>query len=331
MPYLSLEYGFWMVNTMKKVTIRDIAAAAGVSCATVSRSLADSSSISTATKEKVRRVSQEMGYSPNYVSLMPNCPSTGLVGMIVPNISRPDVAALIAQVESHLDELGLSLVLCSSRGDIQREKKCFQKLARLQADGVILLPAEAEPEVYLARQLELLPTVILWRNLQYATQSYVAPDWRRAAALCAEALERREIRKLLLLGEEGIVSDAQMTGAFQAACARKGIDLEICQAAENSPEAGKRQTAMCQAGTDPVAVMGFSRELAMGAKAALEDSRKDSCVICLGEGGSGMNALVFSPKEMADQACRILMDLIGSDIDGFSHRLIRPVLKMEEI
>ena len=316
---------------MKKVTIRDIAAAAGVSCATVSRSLADSSSISTATKEKVRRVSQEMGYSPNYVSLMPNCPSTGLVGMIVSNISRPDVAALIAQVESHLEELGFSLVLCSSRGDIQREKKCFQKLARLQADGVILLPAEAEPEVYLARQLELLPTVILWRNLQYATQSYVAPDWRAAAALCADALERKGIHKLLLLGGKEAVSDGQMTGAFRTILARKGIGLEICQAAENFPEEGKRLVDGCQSGTEPVAVIGFSRELAMGAKTALEDSRKDSCVICLGEGGFGMNALVFSPREMADQACRILMDLIGSDIDGFSHRLIQPVLKLEEI
>ena len=316
---------------MKKVTIRDIAAAAGVSCATVSRSLADSSSISTATKEKVRRVSQEMGYSPNYVSLMPNCPSTGLVGMIVPNISRPDVAALIAQVESHLDELGLSLVLCSSRGDIQREKKCFQKLARLQADGVILLPAEAEPEVYLARQLELLPTVILWRNLQYATQSYVAPDWRAAAALCADTLERKGIHKLLLLGGKEAVSDGQMSGAFRTILARKGIGLEICQAAENFPEEGKRLVDACQSETEPVAVIGFSRELAMGAKAALKDSRKGSCVICLGGGEPGMNALVFSPKEMADQACRILMDLIGSDIDGFSHRLVQPVLKLEEI
>ena len=48
------------------VTIKDVAAAAGVSPSTVSRTCKDSPSISRETKERVRRIMAQLGYEPNF-------------------------------------------------------------------------------------------------------------------------------------------------------------------------------------------------------------------------------------------------------------------------
>ena len=69
------------------VTIKDIAAAAGVSPSTVSRTCKDSPSISRDTKERIRRIMAQMGYEPNFEA-EPSEAFSKTIGIILPSSQR---------------------------------------------------------------------------------------------------------------------------------------------------------------------------------------------------------------------------------------------------
>ena len=70
---------------MKNVTLKDVAKAAGVSYATVSRALSGSSQIGSETRERVLKLCDEMGYTTNFVARSMVTKRTNLIGLVVPS------------------------------------------------------------------------------------------------------------------------------------------------------------------------------------------------------------------------------------------------------
>ena len=83
----------------KRATIKDVAALAGVSFATVSRALDDRPEISRETKEKVRSACIQLGYVPNVAARGLAGQSTHTIGVIVPDISNPYFADMATAIE----------------------------------------------------------------------------------------------------------------------------------------------------------------------------------------------------------------------------------------
>lgn len=72
---------------MKNVTLKDVAKAAGVSYATVSRALSGSSQIGSETRERVLKLCDEMGYTTNFVARSMVTKRTNLIGLVVPSVT----------------------------------------------------------------------------------------------------------------------------------------------------------------------------------------------------------------------------------------------------
>jgi len=87
------------MRTKKRATIKDVAALAGVSFATVSRALDDRQEISRETKEKVRAACAQLGYVPNVAAKGLTGQATHTIGVVVPDISNPFFAGLATAVE----------------------------------------------------------------------------------------------------------------------------------------------------------------------------------------------------------------------------------------
>ena len=73
---------------MKNVTLKDVAKAAGVSYATVSRALSGSPQIGSDTRERIIKLCDEMGYTTNYVARSMVMKKTDLIGLVVPSIDN---------------------------------------------------------------------------------------------------------------------------------------------------------------------------------------------------------------------------------------------------
>lgn len=121
------------------MNIYDIAQKAGVSIATVSRVINDSTAVSEKTREKVNKVMLELGYSPNIFArgLMGSSMKTfGIMTIDVRNVYFSDA---IHTIELETRRLGYNIFLCSTGENLDDKKKYLKLLLRKKVDGIILI------------------------------------------------------------------------------------------------------------------------------------------------------------------------------------------------
>lgn len=120
-------------------TIRDIARQAGVSVATVSRTLRDPETVRPVTRERVRAVIAEMNYSPNAIARQLRQRTNETVIVIVPAITNPFFAGIVQSIENVAMELGYRVLLGETQGSQERLDHYAEMVLTRIADGLILL------------------------------------------------------------------------------------------------------------------------------------------------------------------------------------------------
>ena len=144
----------------------DIARAAGVSVATVSRSL---SSDATAVREETRRrvvwAAERLGYLPNRAAQSMRTGSSRLIGLVVADIENPFFASVFRGVEQVATSLGMSVALFNTDEDPSRERACLQVIAAERPAGLIVASTNGcDPELLALRDLGI-PMVAIDRRL----------------------------------------------------------------------------------------------------------------------------------------------------------------------
>jgi len=131
----------------EKVTIRQVAEAAGVSIATVSRVVNGHSDVSAGTRQTVERVLRERGY-PAGGRRARLATSTGLIGVTMPLLHPGYFAQILSGAAEALYEHGMRAVICPTRHSHERETSLLDQLAGGDADGAVLvLPEESVDEL----------------------------------------------------------------------------------------------------------------------------------------------------------------------------------------
>lgn len=126
------------------VRLRDVAAAAGVSDATVSLALGGNPRISTTTAQRVIAVANELGYRPNSAARALRTESTRRLGLIVSDVANPFFGELAGAIERQAARAGYSVILCNSDEDADRQDEyLLNMLAGSQVDGVLLVPTSS--------------------------------------------------------------------------------------------------------------------------------------------------------------------------------------------
>jgi len=104
------------------VKLKDIAKAAGVSEATASLALNNRKGVNPQTRERVLQTAGEMGYicSSNAATLAKK--RSGLIGVLVPNISNLFYSNLVQKIEHSLRDMGYKMILVTTESNITYEK-----------------------------------------------------------------------------------------------------------------------------------------------------------------------------------------------------------------
>jgi len=123
------------------ITIRDVASAAGVSTATVSRALRGLTNVDEETRERVKEVAAGLDYviSPSASRLASG--RTGSIAVVTPHIARWFFSEVIAGVESVVQQAGMDLLLMNV-GDYRNGHTRIPLTPRLRrrVDGILMLP-----------------------------------------------------------------------------------------------------------------------------------------------------------------------------------------------
>lgn len=121
-----------------RVSIKDIARAAGVSHSTVSRALSDNPLVAIATRRRIQGIAQELGYTPNAIARGLVTQQTHTIGVIVTTIADPFVGEVVRGIEELAADNGYHVFLGTSHSDPIREVNLVKGLREWQVDGVIV-------------------------------------------------------------------------------------------------------------------------------------------------------------------------------------------------
>ncbi|MBK4173558.1 substrate-binding domain-containing protein [Corynebacterium macginleyi] len=156
---------------MATTTLKDVAAAAGVSISTASRSLAGKTSISDATRTRVQNIADKLNYRPNAQARALRSARSHAIGLIIPSLDNPYFAGMAAAVEKEANTQGIATMITSCGEDPQRLATALEALGQRQVDGIIAVPLvgaqdalaqsqDHHPLILIDRELNSLPAVV---------------------------------------------------------------------------------------------------------------------------------------------------------------------------
>lgn len=128
----------------RPISIRDIAARAGVSHTTVSRALHDSPLISREVRERIQQTALDMGYVPNEVAQSLKHSQTNSVGLVVTSIADPFVGRVVRGIEETAQAAHMSVILSVSDNQPEQEMAVIENFNRRRVDGIIIAASRLE-------------------------------------------------------------------------------------------------------------------------------------------------------------------------------------------
>lgn len=257
------------------ITIRDVAEAAGVSTATVSRALRGLPNVDERTRRRVQQVASDLDYviSPSASRLASG--RTGSIAVVTPFIARWFFSTVLSGVEDVLQEADMDLLL-TSIGDHNNQLKASPVAPRLRrrVDGVLVI-AVPPSDPQLREIIDLgMPTSTI--GLTVVGVPSVTIDDVAAARLATQHLINLGHRRIGIIG--GSPSEAPFTAEFDRetgfaqAMSAAGLDVDPLLEAFGyfTIEGGEAaMTALLTQPTPPTAVFALSDEMAFGALRAL--------------------------------------------------------------
>ncbi|MEX1349827.1 MAG: LacI family DNA-binding transcriptional regulator [Desulfobacterales bacterium] len=125
------------------VKIKNVADAAGVSTATVSRVLANKPHVRPEVKQRVMEVVRKLNYQPNRAAQSLRSNTSKIIALIVADIENPFFQKVSRAVDDTAQELGYNVIVCNTDEDPEKERECLELLRVGNLAGAILAPTLA--------------------------------------------------------------------------------------------------------------------------------------------------------------------------------------------
>lgn len=174
-------------------SMRDVAKRANVGLGTVSRMLNDSGYVSEETRSRIEEAMKELDYTPNELARNLYHKRTGIIAVLVPDISNPFFSEFVDYVEAELYKAGYKMMLCTTKKEVNAELEYLDMLNRHIVDGVIAGAHSLAVEDY--RRIHK-PIVALDRYLGEDIP-VVAVNHKEGGRIAAETLIKNGCKKVL--------------------------------------------------------------------------------------------------------------------------------------
>jgi LacI family transcriptional regulator len=307
--------------TERTVTLRDVAARAGVHPATASRALNPETRLLVRedTARRVLEAAEVLGYHPN--------PVARSVGVLIPDLTNPLFPPIVRALEDRLAAAGYVALIGNTDGDGERERLVFQQMRARHVDGMVLATAHLSDPLLADAARAGLPVVLMNRMAQDHSLDSVSVDNERGMRMVVAHLAGEGHNRIAhIAGPQEVSTGLNRYRGFLSAMAAHGLEADpdlIITAKAFSIEEGLRCTrALLERRSGCTAVAAGNDMLAIGCFAALEEAGLN-CPADLSVVGFNdmpfidrlrppLTTIRFPHYELGTEAAQLLLERIGS-------------------
>jgi LacI family transcriptional regulator len=252
-------------------TIKDVARAAGVSVASVSRALNGHESVTEATRQRILAAAGALRYVPHAAARSLITRRTDTVGVLLPDLHGEFFSELIRGIDAAARASGRHLLISSSHGSVDEAAQALRMLQG-RVDGMLIMSPHADSGVLAANLPAALPTVLM--NTRVAPGSYpaFAVDNYAGAAAMMRHLFASGRRRIAFIGgpENNFDADERLRG-YRDAIAERGARGIVLRGDFTESSGYRAGIEICEAGERPDAIFAANDMMALGCLFALTE------------------------------------------------------------
>ncbi len=256
--------------TQSRVTIKDVAAAAGVSITTVSHVLTNASGkrIAAETRSRVHAAATDLGYAANPVARTLRTRRSQSVGLVGDEIATtPFAGKIILGAQDVVRTHDAVLLVTNTAYDVELEQREIRALLDRRVDGV-LYAAMYHRVLSVPPVLRGGPVVVLNARTEDPAVSWVVPDEYTGGWDAADVLVQAGHRVIGMINNEDDIPASHLREAgFRARCAEAGLadaDVTVMVGSPDAEGAFEPTTRLLSRADRPTGVFAFNDRMAMG-------------------------------------------------------------------
>lgn len=255
------------------IRLKDIAERAGVSMMTVSKAMRDVKDVSPATRERIRKLAAEMGYTPDSVAQGLRNRNTRLLGLVISAVTNPVFARVMMAIEEQAHELHYAILFAQSLNVVEREEEVIRHLLSRRVEGLFITPVyRMEPTAPIYEELRRrgTPVVLLGPRAPFC-QGFVnveTDDSTASYTATQHLLELGHRRIAYLAGPAAVPSAQERIEGYRRALREASIEIDdrlIFNAGSTIEEGEKAALQLLNEAPGATAVQAVNDMVAIGA------------------------------------------------------------------
>ncbi len=327
-----------------KVNIYDVAKAANVSIATVSKVINNTGRIGEKTRQKVLKVIEELDYKPNLIASALMGKNTCTIGFILPDLANPFFSTLARYVEDVASSFNYNVVICSTDYLTEKEEMYVSLLMQKNVDGFILASGfENFDTIKKIKELKV-PIVLVARNAPDEELNLVSISDYDAGYLATSYLINQGHKNIAIIARD-IWSNRERFRGYLTAMLEHGLSpmKELYYAKESTIQAGFDSLIqiMENSKVTPTAIFACNDLMAAG---AIKSCRKlgldvPNDISIIGFDNTIITEIIDPPlttvsqpqKKIAVEAVNLLMNAINGETEKRKIILNTEIIERETV
>lgn len=208
------------------MNITAVAARAGVSTATVSRTINGSASVQPETAERVRAAIAELGFHPDINARALGSGRSSLYGLIISDITNPFFPELVSAFEDIAVKHHKEILIANTRYDPKRLDICVNRMLQRRVEGVAIMTSEMHDALLSGFHQRSIPLVLLDAHTRDTGVSNIRVDHNTGILAAVTHLAGLGHTRIgFISGPPALLTARYRIQAFEEACAQSGIEV----------------------------------------------------------------------------------------------------------
>lgn len=255
----------------RRATIKDVAAEAGVSIATVSNVFSGSKPVNADLRDRVERAASELSYRLDRAASQLRSGQARVVGVLVPDLDDVFFTSLVSRLEVAAGKDGYDVIVASSRDNIELEQSRLRALLGWKPSGLVAIPCSDNVPAMLLDEAGHLPIVLADRAIVDGAfaDTVMIDNVEAGESVARHLMEMGHSNVLIVASDLGIAPIRERVQGVRNVLARAGLQPSVVEVGSNAERGAQLFTDWLRANVRPTAVFGLTNVTTLSVLSAL--------------------------------------------------------------